>query len=49
MHSPRLKVFKTKREKIVSELVEFIDTNSDVDAEFYKNKVLKQLKNGKLF
>ena len=49
MYSPRLKTFRTKRERIVSELVEVIDNNLDVDTEFYKNKILKQLKNGQLF
>ncbi len=45
MYFPRLKKFKTRREKIVSELVEAMDINNDS----YKNRILKELEEGKLF
>ena len=49
MYSPRLKTFNTKREKIVSELIEAMKNNSDLNSDFYKNKILNQIKKGQLF
>ena len=49
MYSPRLKNLKSKREKIVSEIVEIIDSSSDLDGEANRNKILEQLRKGQLF
>jgi len=49
MYSPKLKTYQSHREKIVSNIVRNIDNNSDLNTEVYKNRILKQLKKGRLF
>jgi hypothetical protein len=48
MYCPKTKVFRTEREKIVSEILEALELNSE-EINLYREDLINKVKKGELF